>query len=66
MIDPVDSFIVRETNKTDKLVAAILAAALYCEQSRAFPEPGNGIDPIVDLWARMLTKMKDKKLTTLG
>ena len=64
-MDLIDAFIVRETNKTDKIVAAILAAALYNRQENNAAQQKN-MDQLIDLWARLLVQMKDKNLSTLG
>ena len=64
-MDLIDMFIVRETNKTDKIVAAILAAALYNRQENDAAQQKN-MDQLIDLWAQLLLQMKDKNLSTLG
>lgn len=64
-MDLIDMFIVRETNKTDKIVAAILAVALYNRQENDAAQQKN-MDQLIDLWAQLLLQMKDKNLSTLG
>lgn len=64
-MDLIDMFIVRETNKTDKIVAAILATALYNRQENDAAQQKN-MDQLIDLWAQLLLQMKDKNLSTLG
>lgn len=65
MLDPVDTFIVREMNKADKIVAAILASAIYSRQENNATQQET-MEQIIELWAMLLVKMQNKELSTLG